>query len=290
MCGLLEEAFAAGAAGFSTGFMYAPGSIAPTDELLVLCRVVAKHGKIYTTHMGSYLADLVESIEEQVRLARYSDCRLQISHLQAVGASNWAQHKPALVAIEEAAQKGVNIAFDCYPYTAGSSVLTQLLPQRVLDGGTAAMLARLTDASQRTRICEELLANFVWRWTDVYISAAGSQANAWTVGHNLQEIADERGDVNMISFNQSEEILRLSLTHPLAIVISDAAPRATIQPPRTRDSHPWSMGGRYGVRCTRSGQSRDLRATGRSARRHTLCISKRHAPVRGRKRSRLTLR
>jgi N-acyl-D-aspartate/D-glutamate deacylase len=71
----------------------------------------------------------------------------------------------------------------------------------------------------------------------VYISAVGSRANATAVGRNLQQIAEERGcppvdvlidliveergEVNMISFNQSEENLRLSLTHPLAIVISD---------------------------------------------------------------------
>jgi N-acyl-D-aspartate/D-glutamate deacylase len=71
----------------------------------------------------------------------------------------------------------------------------------------------------------------------VYISAVGSAANGSAVGRNLQQIAahrgtapidalldllvEEHGDVNMLSFNQSEANLRLSLTHPLAIVISD---------------------------------------------------------------------
>lgn len=237
MCGLLEEAFAAGAAGFSTGLMYAPGSSAPPDELEALCRVVAKHGKIYATHMRSYFAGLVDAISEQVQLAVKSGCRLQISHLQAVGAANWPEHPKALEAIEQAAAQGVDIAFDCYPYVAGSSVLTQLLPQRALDGGTAALLARLTDPAERRPIANEILSTLAWRWTDVYISAVGSRANAGTVGRNLQELAEdrgcapvdvlidliveERGDVNMLSFNQSEENLRLSLTHPLAIVISD---------------------------------------------------------------------
>ena len=237
MCGLLEEAFGAGAAGFSTGLMYAPGSSAPADELEALCRVVAKHGKVYTSHIRSYFAELVPAIQEQVELARRSGCRLQISHLQAVGAANWGHHIPALQAIENAAAEGVDIAFDCYPYVAGSSVLTQLLPQRALDGGTAAMMARLTDAGERRRIAEEVVSNIAWRWTDVYISAVASEANAGAVGRNLEQIAqergcapadvlidliaEERGEVNMISFNQSEENLHLSLTHPLAIVISD---------------------------------------------------------------------
>ena len=237
MCGLLTDAFGAGAAGFSTGLMYAPGSSAPEDEIAALCRVVAKHGKVHTSHIRSYFADLVPAVEEQVRLARNSGCRLQISHLQAVGAANWPEHVKALDAIESAATSGIDIAFDCYPYVAGSSVLTQLLPQRVLDGGTEPMLARLTDPAERRRIADEIVSTIAWRWQDVYISAVGSQGNASAVGLNLQELAEkrgrepvevlmdiiveERGSVNMISFNQSEENLRLSLTHPLAIVISD---------------------------------------------------------------------
>src|SRR5207248_2577501 len=45
---LLEEALDAGAAGFSTGLMYAPGSSAPAEELQRLCNATARKGKIYT--------------------------------------------------------------------------------------------------------------------------------------------------------------------------------------------------------------------------------------------------
>jgi N-acyl-D-amino-acid deacylase len=234
---LLEEAFDAGAAGFSTGLMYAPGSSAPASELQRLCRVVAKRGKIYTSHIRSYFADLVPAIEEQIELARRSGCRLQISHLQAVGAANWPQHQRALDTIERARAGGIDIAFDCYPYIAGSTVLTQLLPQRALDGGTKRMLERLADGAERRKIASEIKATIAWRWCDVYISAVGSPENAGTVGRNLEQIGtargcepvdamidlllEEAGQVNMLSFNQSEENLRLSLTHPLGIVISD---------------------------------------------------------------------
>jgi dihydroorotase/N-acyl-D-amino-acid deacylase len=235
---LLEEAFSAGAAGFSTGLMYAPGSSAPFEELVRLCRVVARHDKVYATHMRSYFGDLVASIEEQLELARRTGCRLQISHLQAVGATNWPEHPRALEVIERARAEGIDVAFDCYPYVAGSTVLTQLLPQWALDGGAEAMLARLTDPDQRRRISAEITSTIAWRWSDVYISAVGSDGNQSAVGRTLAELADkrgwepvevmmdliveERGDVNMLSINQSEENLRLSLTHPLAIVISDS--------------------------------------------------------------------
>ena len=141
----------------------------------------------------------------------------------------------ALEKLERARAEGVDVAFDCYPYTAGSSVLTQLLPQWALEGGIAAMLARLADPAQRRRIAAETV--IAQRWPDVFISAVGSPRNEWAVGRNMAEIAEmhgtspedatidllieERGDVNFVSFNQSEENLRRTLTHPFSNIISD---------------------------------------------------------------------
>lgn len=234
---LLEEALAQGACGFSTGLMYAPGSSAPRDELERLCRIVARHGKIYATHMRSYTSGLVAAVEEQLELARRTGCRLQISHFQAAAASNWGLQRPALERIEQAARDGLDVAFDCYPYVAGSTVLTQLLPQAALEGGPEALLARLADVDERLRIQRDTEAAFEWRWTDIYISAVGSARNRAAVGRNLAQLAEERArkpvevitdllveeraQVNIIAFNQSEENLRETLTHPLSMVASD---------------------------------------------------------------------
>ncbi|HZU28372.1 MAG TPA: D-aminoacylase [Bryobacteraceae bacterium] len=233
----LDESLAAGACGFSTGLMYSPGESAPFDELERLCRVVARRGKIYCTHMRDYGFRLLESLDEQIELARRTDCRLQISHFQAVGTDNWSRQGPALEKIERARAEGVDIAFDCYPYVAGSTVLTQLLPQRALEGGTAGLMALLAMPDQRKRIAEETIAGMAHRWTDIYVSAVASEENQPLVGMNIQEIAEargcepidavldllveERGAVNQLEFNQSEENLRQTLTHSLSNVISD---------------------------------------------------------------------
>lgn len=237
MEGLLEESLTGGACGFSTGLMYAPGSSAPREELERLCRIVARHEKIYATHMRSYTSGLVAAVEEQLELARRTGCRLQISHFQAAAASNWRLQRPALDCIEKAARDGVDVAFDCYPYVAGSTVLTQLLPQAALEGGPEALLARLADPHERRRIEHDTEAAFEWRWSDIYISAVGSPRNRAAVGRNLAQLAEERGrkpvevitdllveeraQVNIIAFNQSEENLRETLTHPLSMVVSD---------------------------------------------------------------------
>ncbi|HEV2325804.1 MAG TPA: D-aminoacylase [Terracidiphilus sp.] len=234
---LLAEAFQAGAAGLSTGLMYAPGSSAPPDELLRLCKVAARYGRIYTSHIRSYFAGLVDAVEEQIDLARRSGCRLQISHLQAVGANNWHLQPRAIEVMEKARAGGIDVEFDCYPYVAGSSVLTQVLPQSALDGGIAALVRRLRQPGERQAIRDETLRSIPWRWSDIQISSVATDRNRPAIGKTLEEIArgrgcdpvdamldlllEEHGDVNMLCFNQSLENLRASLTHPLATIISD---------------------------------------------------------------------
>jgi hypothetical protein len=54
---------------------------------------------------------------------------------EATTANNWHLQSRAIAVIEEAREEGIDVEFDCYPYVAGSSVLTQVLPQSALDGG-----------------------------------------------------------------------------------------------------------------------------------------------------------
>jgi dihydroorotase/N-acyl-D-amino-acid deacylase len=258
MCGVLDECLAEGAGGFSTGLMYAPGSEASAEELERLCAVAARRGRVYATHMRDYGFRLEEAVEEQLGLARKTGCRLQISHLQAVGPANWGRQRPALNRIERAREAGVDVAFDCYPYVAGSTVLSQLLPQWALEGGSDGLVARLTDPGIRGRIAAETIAGMAHRWTDLFISAVGSERNRAVIGRDLQEIAvergcepidavfdllvEERGAVNMLEFNQSEENLRQALTHPLSNVISDGFYVSGRPHPRLNGTFPRLLG------------------------------------------------
>ncbi|MHB1022213.1 MAG: N-acyl-D-amino-acid deacylase family protein [Acidobacteriaceae bacterium] len=255
---LLDEALAAGAIGFSTGLMYAPGSCAPLEELERLCRVVARHGKVYATHMRSYSFGLEDAVEEQLHLARRTGCRLQISHLQAVGRSNWNRQERVLQNIEDAVQQGVDVAFDCYPYTAGNTTLTQLVPQWSLDGGLDKLIERLLDPALRKRIVDESRAAMALPWTDVILTSVESQQNQQFVGMSLAAIAEqraqdpgellldllieERGAATMLTFNQSEENMRRILTHPLSIIITDGLFVRGKAHPRLHGTFPFLLG------------------------------------------------
>jgi N-acyl-D-aspartate/D-glutamate deacylase len=233
----LSESLEEGACGFSTGLMYSPSASAPFTELERLCRIVARHGKTYATHMRGYGDLLIEAVEEQLQLARRTGCRLQISHLQAVGRRNWNKQSVALERIEKAVAEGLDVGFDCYPYIAGSTVLTQLLPQWALEGGINGLLARLADAAERKRIAAETDAMLEQGWTNILIAALETPANRGLIGQTISEIAtnrgrepvevvfdliqEEQGRVNMLEMNQSQENLRQVLSHPLSCIISD---------------------------------------------------------------------
>lgn len=233
----LSESFEEGACGFSTGLMYSPGASAPFPELERLCRVVAKHHKTYATHMRGYGDFLVEAVDEQLELARRTGCRLQISHFQAVGSRNWDKQAVALGKIENAVAEGLDVGFDCYPYIAGSTVLTQLLPQWALEGGIDGLLSRLADGPARKRIAGQTEARLEQGWSNILISALETHPNRGLIGQTIAAIAasrgrepvevvfdliqEEHGRVNMLEMNQSETNLRQTVSHPLSCIISD---------------------------------------------------------------------
>ncbi len=255
MSGLLDEALQEGAAGFSSGLMYAPGSGASAQELTTLCRVVARRGGVYATHMRSYSAALVEAVEEQISIAEASGCRLQISHLQAAGPDHWPLQQRAIAAIELAVARGVDVAFDAYPWLAGSTVLTQVLPQSALEGGIIQLLSRLRDPVQRESIRTGIQPEA--RWTGVVVTSVANNA-ASLVGRSIQQIADEResdpesvvidilleqqGNVNIVEHCQSIENLHALLTHPLAIVITDGVYTRGRSHPRLYGTFPLLLG------------------------------------------------
>ncbi len=255
----LDESLTAGACGFSTGLMYSPGESAPFEELERLCRVVARRSKIYATHMRDYGFRLLEAVDEQIELARRTGCRLQISHFQAVGEANWSRQAAALEKIERARDEGIDVAFDCYPYVAGSTVLSQLLPQWALGGGVPGLLKRLKDPASRARIRNETIAGMAHRWSDLFISAVSGTANQAIVGRSIEGLrtydhasrsmpcsillAEERGAVNMLEFNQSLENLRQSLAHPLSSIVSDGFYVNGRPHPRLHGTFPEFLGG-----------------------------------------------
>ena len=57
---------------------------------------------------------------------------------------------------DQAAERGVKVDFDLYPYLTGSTQLVHLLPPQFQEGGIDAICARLADPSCRKEITKVL--------------------------------------------------------------------------------------------------------------------------------------
>jgi len=255
MCGLLNKSLDEGAVGFSSGLMYSPGSGASEEELAALARIAARRGVVYATHMRSYSAGLVDAVEEQISIARASGCRLQISHLQAAGEDFWPLQERAIAAIEDASADGIDVSFDAYPWLAGSTVLTQMLPQKALDGGITQLLERLADPVKREEIRPGIKPEA--RWSGVVITAAQKNEEE-LVGRSIEDIARERrttpqdavmdilleqdAQVTIVEHCQSRENLHALVTHPLATIVTDGVYTRGRSHPRLYATFPLLLG------------------------------------------------
>ncbi len=172
MVGLLEEALDAGAVGLSSGLEYVPSGFATTEELVTLCRVLARRGLVYVSHIRSYAPErVIDALEEMRRIHLESGAAVHVSHFNV---------KEALLEwVDEAVASGVDLTYDTYPYTAGSTILAMMaLPQWVQEGGAEQTLARLADPAVRAKLAGWFENPPVYRYENVkltYIDAAEYQ-------------------------------------------------------------------------------------------------------------------
>jgi len=152
----LEHSMDEGVRGLSSGLAYPPGLFADQEELQYLARVVAAKEGLYTSHMRSEGAELLESIQETIRVGREAGIRVQISHLKTSGKANWGKIDRALELIQQARAEGVDVAADRYPYLASCTDLDIIFPAWAEEGGREAILARIRDAETARRIIDEI--------------------------------------------------------------------------------------------------------------------------------------
>ncbi|MFQ6076442.1 MAG: amidohydrolase family protein, partial [Candidatus Bathyarchaeia archaeon] len=152
MRAVVEGAMEDGAFGMSTGLIYPPSSYAATEELVELCRVVARYGGIYTSHIRGEAETLLEAVEEAVFIGAKAGLPVEINHHKAMGRANWGKVEESLSIIEGARERGVDVTCDAYPYIAASFGLRAMLPPWAHEGGVDRMVERLKDPKARGRM------------------------------------------------------------------------------------------------------------------------------------------
>jgi N-acyl-D-amino-acid deacylase len=250
---LIRESIRQGALGMSTGLIYPPCCFADTAELVELCKTVAEMGGIFVAHMRSESDYLEDAVSEMIEIGKQSGARVHISHFKIAGRENWNRISSVLEVVRAARAGGLTLTADQYPYIAGSTMLGAILPPWAHSGGVDATLERLQNAGQRARMRQVMLDtsrsswdNF-WKWSGpdgIVISDIPSGQHAEYVGKSLAEAArlekathflgeeqvaefafdllsKERMGVGMISFSQSEDVVKQIMSEPYVNVCTD---------------------------------------------------------------------
>jgi N-acyl-D-amino-acid deacylase len=122
MQALVAEALDAGAIGLSTGTFYPPAVRAPTEEIIEVGRPLTARGGLYVTHMRDESDKVMEALDETFRIGRELDIAVVVSHHKVQNRPNFGRSAVTLPHIREA-MRCQCVALDCYPYTAGSTMI-----------------------------------------------------------------------------------------------------------------------------------------------------------------------
>jgi len=156
MKSLLCDAMEHGAAGFSTGLIYAPSCYASREEITELARVIHPYDGVYATHLRDESSDIARAVKEAIETGRKAGVRVCISHHKVSGSANWGLQKVTLRLIEEARDEGINVFYDQYPYLCGMTHLNACIPPWHFDGGYEALTKRLKDPGFRASLRREM--------------------------------------------------------------------------------------------------------------------------------------
>lgn len=260
MQGFLRETFDQGSFGLSSGLIYAPGMFADTNELCELAKVVAEYDGLFVSHIRGSSETDVEAEEEILTIGEEAGCRVHRSHYEAFGKEHWHKIEITLKMDEEARRRGIDMAFDMFPYTAAMTMMIAIYPPWALEGGWSEFAKRVGEVETRKRI-EQDIENLVpewptwvpgsWPhnlvkatgWENIYIGYVPSEKNNKYEGLSLAELGravgkppfdaitdlmvEEGGAISQLLFGVSgdydnDEPLRTIIKHPLGGYATDA--------------------------------------------------------------------
>jgi N-acyl-D-amino-acid deacylase len=213
----MEAALEAGAAGMSSGLFYPPAAAALTEEIIELAKGLKAYGALHTTHMRDETDQIIQSIEETLRIGREADVPVIISHHKCAGAANHGRSGETLVMID-AAMASQPLGLDAYPYVAGSTVLD---------------VERMMGASRT-----------IVTWSEPHPEFAGRDLEdvAAEMGCDQKTAARRLSPAGAIYFMMDEADVQRILAYPHTMIGSDGLPHDTHPHPRLWGTFPRVLG------------------------------------------------
>jgi N-acyl-D-aspartate/D-glutamate deacylase len=266
---LVDEAMKEGAFGLSSMLAMPPGSLATTDDIVGLCRVVARHRGLFSSHIRNEGSGVFDAVKEAITVGERAGLPVDVIHLKIADQKYWGRMNEVVALIEEARKRGVNVQANVYPYTRGNNDLASIIPPWAHEGGRAKMLARLKDADQRARMKKEIREGLPG-WYNHYTAIGGDWSRMLISGKGTYEgltmdrviavrtkgkdpapdsldvlfdlLIDEGGSVPTVYEHHTEKDMNLALAQPWCSIGSDGSAYAVEGALRRGSPHPRSFG------------------------------------------------
>ncbi len=266
MADLVTEGLNDGAVGFSTGLVYPPQANADTAEVQALAERLEPFGRPFVAHIRSEGQWLWEAFDEFVGIGAETGVPLHLSHYKVAGSQQHGKASRANELIEVARERGIDFTAEQYPYTAGNTVLTTVLPPWVQTGGPEEAISRLKDPDARERIRKDIERNRIenWEnsalrtgWDNIIVRNIESPTYEAYNGMDIEEIAEsiddhpvevvcdllvaENLDVNILSYAMADEDVREIMSSERVCIATDGL-FGTTPHPRTYGTYPRILG------------------------------------------------
>lgn len=246
MSDLIADSLDAGALGFSTGLIYPPQSHASTAELLALAETLHDYGRPFVAHIRSEGRWIWEALDEFADIGGEASVPIHLSHYKLSGPSQQGKADRSNDFIESIRERGIDMTAEQYPYTAGHTSLSAVLPPWVQTKDADDMLSALDDPEARERMKADVTE---WRisgwenvgalagWENIEVTNIESGATRQFEGMSVEAIAEARDvhpvdavcallleeelEVNIIVHSMSEADVRRILQNERVGVASD---------------------------------------------------------------------
>ena len=240
---LVRLAMQDGAFGVGSALIYPPGEYATAHELAEITKPSGEYQGIYISHIRSEADRFLEALDEAFEIGRKAGTPVVIYHLKAAGKRNWPKETLAIEKINSARKAGLDVSACMYPYTAGATGLTSVLPPWASSDGK--LFENLADP----RVREKMKTEMAMQETDwenlgqlagaegILITALNKPENHAFAGKRLSEIASmqnkdwrdaamdliltEHTRVEATYFVMSEENVKRQLQEPWMMIGTD---------------------------------------------------------------------